>query len=234
MLIALVLLAVSPLTILDNGVARTIDCGGREIVVAGNRSQLTLTGDCPVVSVNGNHNQITISNAASIEIAGNENQVTWGAAVSGSAPAIANAGRSNSITQGKSLSVSTGREDAVTIDQDGVRTGAITIGHGGIDLGDTAAAGATKVKVNVISITGASQKKTIDCAGGSVTVSGAKNQLTLVGKCEEVTISGAMNHVTIQSAARINVPGAKNVVTWPAAASPRVSATGVGNDVHAN
>lgn len=233
MLLALVLLVAPPLTILDNATEQTVDCGGREIVVNGNLSQLTFNGDCPLVTVNGNRNQVDISKATAIKVTGNQNQISWAGAAASAGPKVTNVGSNNVIKMSttKSLSVSADGTDDTKVDmtKGGLSVGGMKIGHDGIDLGGAAKgvhAGAG------ITIAEGGQTKTVDCAGGSLTVSGGKNTLTVIGTCTTVTISGGKNQVTIENAAKIDVTGAKNVVTWSKSTSPKVTTIGAGNEVH--
>lgn len=70
-------------------------------------------------------------------------------------------------------------------------------------------------------------------AAGNITISEAKTTQTIACDGKDLTVSGAQNVVTIEAAARINVCGSKNKVTWPKRASPKVSTPGSGNEVRA-
>lgn len=60
-------------TVVDNGVAVTVDCSKDKVVtLVGNNIQATLTGVCTRVSATGNHARVTGS-ATGIEVAGNHN-----------------------------------------------------------------------------------------------------------------------------------------------------------------
>lgn len=56
--------------------------------------------------------------------------------------------------------------------------------------------------------------KTIDCAGGKVSVNGNENKITVTGTCREVSVMGNENSVTIDNVALISVMGNKNKVVW--------------------
>jgi hypothetical protein len=64
----------------DNyGYASAITCGARPVLLMGNRMDLTMTGPCSFVRVEGGHNDISIVVApgGTIEITGAHNDVTW-------------------------------------------------------------------------------------------------------------------------------------------------------------
>ena len=78
------------------------------------------------------------------------------------------------------------------------------------------------------------QKRTIDCAGGSVTVSGNENTLVLNGDCSSLKISGNDNTVTAEGVAEIATWGNRNKVTWTRGAGghpPKISNPGTGNTI---
>lgn len=87
----------------DSRASQTISCDGRSILLAGNRSVLTLTGDCRTVRITGEHNDITISTppGASIEITGAHNDVTWRATTAGIKPTLLDHGVSNDFHRGE-------------------------------------------------------------------------------------------------------------------------------------
>src|SRR6185295_14292602 len=57
------------------------------------------------------------------------------------------------------------------------------------------------------------QKRTLDCAGGSVTVDGNGNALILKGDCRALRINGNDNTVTAEAVAEIETRGNRNKVT---------------------
>ena len=78
------------------------------------------------------------------------------------------------------------------------------------------------------------QKRTIDCAGGSVTVAGNDNVLVLNGDCTTLKISGNDNTVTAEGVAEIATWGNRNKVTWTRGAGghpPKISNPGTGNSI---
>ncbi len=62
----------------DSGVARKIDCGGRDLTITGDDNKLTISG-CAVINVVGNRNQITtrLLPASSIAALGDNNHIIF-------------------------------------------------------------------------------------------------------------------------------------------------------------
>ena len=78
------------------------------------------------------------------------------------------------------------------------------------------------------------QNRTIDCAGGSVTVDGNGNVLVLKGDCTTLRVNGNDNTVTAEVVAEIATWGNKNKVTWTKGAGgkpPKISNPGTGNTI---
>lgn len=85
--------------IVDNNLVQQIDCGGGSLSVNGNHNRLTLA-NCRAVSVPGNHNIITARFAApgSLTVAGNFDQITYSTAPR-VAVAVSNVGNRSSVTR---------------------------------------------------------------------------------------------------------------------------------------
>ena len=78
------------------------------------------------------------------------------------------------------------------------------------------------------------QNRTIDCAGGSVTVDGNGNVLVLKGDCTTLRVNGNDNTVTAEVVAEIATWGNRNKVTWAKGAGgkpPKISNPGTGNTI---
>lgn len=56
--------------------------------------------------------------------------------------------------------------------------------------------------------------KTIDCAGGKVSVNGNENKITVTGACSELNVMGNQNSVIIESVGLISVMGNQNKIVW--------------------
>jgi hypothetical protein len=77
-------------------------------------------------------------------------------------------------------------------------------------------------------------KRTIDCAGGSVTVEGNGCVLVLKGDCSTLKVNGNNNTVTVEAVAEISTQGNRNKVTWTRGAGgrpPKISNPGTGNTI---
>ena len=84
----------------NNGQAGTIDCKKRHVLIAGNGSQLVLEGECPLVEVSGNDNQVTIESVGKISVAGDGNMVTWEQGIEKAKPQTSDTGENNLIAGG--------------------------------------------------------------------------------------------------------------------------------------
>jgi hypothetical protein len=76
-----------------------IDCDGRPIELAGNRTEMSLIGPCRFVRVSGSHNDIALDvvPAGTIQVTGTNNDVSWRQTAPGPRPELENLGRSNSF-----------------------------------------------------------------------------------------------------------------------------------------
>ncbi|MGF7146682.1 hypothetical protein FHS96_000291 [Sphingomonas zeicaulis] len=82
---------------------------------------------------------------------------------------------------------------------------------------------------------GAGQRNTLDCDGGSLRVEGASNELSIAGGCTALEVEGASNIIQVDMApgGTITLVGASNRIRWsaPKGAKVKVQATGAGNQV---
>lgn len=84
----------------DNGLTKTIDCGGGKVSVNGNDNKITVTGSCRELSVMGNQNSVTIESVSLISVMGNQNKVVWKRAEGQKKPSVNNLGVKNSVKKG--------------------------------------------------------------------------------------------------------------------------------------
>jgi hypothetical protein len=84
-------------TIDENQIKRAIDCKGGGVTINGDKNQLTLTGQCSTLKVNGNENIVSVEAVAEISTWGNRNNVTWRRGAGGKPPKISNPGTANNI-----------------------------------------------------------------------------------------------------------------------------------------
>lgn len=82
---------------------------------------------------------------------------------------------------------------------------------------------------------GAGQRNTLDCDGGSLRVEGASNELSISGGCTELEVEGASNIIQVDMApgGTITLVGASNRIRWtaPRNTKVKVQATGAANQV---
>lgn len=83
----------------DSRVKGSIDCGGRPVVLDGNRSVLRLTSPCRRVTVAGRRNDVHVEVAPGglVEITGAHNDVTWRQVGEGRRPELKAVGPSNTF-----------------------------------------------------------------------------------------------------------------------------------------
>jgi hypothetical protein len=90
--------AASDLTVMDNSKTLTHACSGSDTVaVMGNSNTLSVTGTCGAVNVTGNSNHLAIAAAATIQVMGNDNSVTWQRGAGAEPPRVQNLGRGNTV-----------------------------------------------------------------------------------------------------------------------------------------
>ena len=84
-------------TLDTNGATRRINCGGGALTVNGNRNDLTVT-NCHAVTIAGNGNTVAIrfAGAGRLSVVGNDDQVTWSAPPR-TAVAVTNVGTRSSV-----------------------------------------------------------------------------------------------------------------------------------------
>lgn len=84
-----------PLVLEGNGQQRSFDCSGRDVVLRGERNQVTLTGGCRSLTVEGNTNDIraALEPGARVVVRGDVVNLTWSQAGEGPEPTLRAEGR---------------------------------------------------------------------------------------------------------------------------------------------
>ena len=87
----------------DSHITETAPCARQPILLNGSHIDFTLNGACTHVRVAGEHNDISIQvgPAATIEITGAHNDVTWRQMIPGPPPRLLDSGASNSFHHGE-------------------------------------------------------------------------------------------------------------------------------------
>ncbi|TDQ48548.1 DUF3060 domain-containing protein [Actinorugispora endophytica] len=80
----------------SDGGTVTEDCGGRDANVAADNATVTLNGACGLVTVLGNGNQVSVGEAAQVNVMGSDNTVRY---ASGE-PNVTNLGSNNTVESG--------------------------------------------------------------------------------------------------------------------------------------
>jgi Protein of unknown function (DUF3060) len=80
-------------------VKQTIPCGELPVQIEGNRTDLTLTGNCRLVRITGEHNDIRVqvTPGGMIEVTGQHNDIWWQQMGPGPRPRLLNRGSSNTF-----------------------------------------------------------------------------------------------------------------------------------------
>jgi hypothetical protein len=86
----------------DSHITETAPCTQQPILLGGDHTDFTLNGACNYVRVAGEHNDISIQigPAATIEITGAHNDVTWRQMIPGPPPRLLDSGPSNTFHHG--------------------------------------------------------------------------------------------------------------------------------------
>lgn len=89
------------LVIDGSGAARSFTCAeGQRVEVTGSMLQITLSGSCGALQVEGSSNTITADGVSAITVVGASNKVTWARNLSGSpALPVSKTGTANKVTQ---------------------------------------------------------------------------------------------------------------------------------------
>lgn len=67
-----------PLEIHGMGISRDLSCHGQDVDITGNANQINLSGQCGVVVVHGSEHEVSLGDAAALEVSGVDNQVRAG------------------------------------------------------------------------------------------------------------------------------------------------------------
>jgi hypothetical protein len=208
----------------------TRSCEGRDIQVSGANNVIRLTGHCHDLQVSGSGNHVRVDRIDAIQTPGTNNLVVW---LAGN-PAVQDTGPGNRVYKGATTTANAdaGEHDsAVTTDSTNVVVGG-SVGAA-VDAATRAAATAASVAGGVtaeqkngkaLSIVMSGQRITRDCGDGlDVSISGYQNDITLTGTCNSISLNGWGNRVRLDEAAKINLIGHNNTVTWRVGPKPEVT-----------
>jgi hypothetical protein len=74
---------------------------GKHFEIAGNNDEITITGECADIQVLGHDNKITLEAVGSIQLAGQNNLVTYRRGLTGPKPSIQAMGENNKVVVAK-------------------------------------------------------------------------------------------------------------------------------------
>jgi hypothetical protein len=76
------------------------DCDFRPVEIIAASTNVTLTGDCPMVTVSGIGNVVDIERVDALIVTGTGNEIQWGSGITGAAPQVIDNEMGNEITHG--------------------------------------------------------------------------------------------------------------------------------------
>ncbi len=86
------------LVIKESKEAQVFNAEGQDVTVNGNHNQVSIKGTCHALTVSGSNNVIQVASVASIALSGTDNEVTWGTASGGEKPQITDLGKNNRVS----------------------------------------------------------------------------------------------------------------------------------------
>ncbi len=238
-LCALLMIAASPasaqVAVSQSNLKKSFDCGGKEATIVGSQNELTLTGECPALTVKGSQNTISVEAVGTIRVVGTMNKVTWQRTTIDKGPKISRSGLDNVITQATSLLPGGGDPPpaaAAAKAAPAAKADARKSSASSSSKGSSSSSSSTSAAPLVVS--DEKSTRTIDCRGRGVSVMGNGNTLTLRGTCRKVDVKGNDNIISVEAVQAIETTGNHNRVTWNRAAdgeSPSTSDLGNGNAI---
>jgi hypothetical protein len=219
----------------QSNLKKTLDCGGQEASIVGSQNEITLTGECPAVTVKGSQNTISIEAVGTIRVVGTMNKVTWQRSTIAKGPTVTRSGLDNVITQATSLLPSGDPAPAAAPAGKTAKAAPAAKSAAKADPAakKTSTASSTSSAPPVV-VSDEKATKSIDCRGRGVSVMGNGNTLTLRGTCRKVDVKGNDNVISVEAVQAIETTGNHNRVTWSRAAdgeSPTTSDLGNGNAI---
>lgn len=78
-------------------VSRTMSCNGRTVNIRGEGGRVKLLGNCPLVSITGSRNTVSVERLGQVNVRGSANVITYSAALRGGRIAQSLSGSGNSV-----------------------------------------------------------------------------------------------------------------------------------------
>ena len=230
--------AAQSVAVSQSNLKKSFDCGGQEASIVGSQNEITLTGECPAVTVKGSQNTISIEAVGTIRVVGTMNKVTWQRSTIAKGPKVTRSGLDNVITQATSLLPSGDPAPAPKASAGAGSKAAPATKSAPASKSAPAAKTATPAAKAAsgppVVVSDEKATKSIDCRGRGVSVMGNGNTLTLRGTCRKVDVKGNDNIISVEAVQAIETTGNHNRVTWTRAAegeSPSTSDLGNGNAI---
>ncbi|RKG89595.1 DUF3060 domain-containing protein [Corallococcus terminator] len=94
--------AEATIDVTGSGETSTHECKpGSTVEITGASNNVTLTGECKSVTVNGSSNVVKVEATRAIDVTGMSNSVTWKRVIGKSKPKVSHTGMGNKIAQAK-------------------------------------------------------------------------------------------------------------------------------------
>lgn len=189
---------------------QSLDCKGQALLVLGSRNQLTLSGQCSKVEINGSDNVVTVDTIDEIEVVGQRNRVSWQRTIGDRrSPRVSTVGPGNEITQ---LTVAKPATKPVA-----PNAAADPPKAASAPMAPAARATLSRAWVvdgSTLRLPGNGQRESIDCDGHDLIILGNSNTVTARGHCASISVPGTSNTVAAESVSRIRSEGDNNQFTW--------------------
>jgi hypothetical protein len=216
---------------------KTLDCAGQDASITGSLNEITLTGECPAVTIKGSENTIAVEAVGTIRVVGTKNKVTWQRSTVEKGPRVTRSGLGNLVSQAPAMVPAGG--DAAAPAPVKSTAGAAPAApspstSASASKGEAAKAAKPAASAAPVVVSDEKSTRTIDCRGRGITVMGNGNTLTLRGTCRKVDVQGNDNIISVDAVQAIETTGNHNRVTWNRAAegeTPSTSDLGNGNAI---
>ena len=86
------------LVIKESKNAQVFNAEDQDVTVNGNHNIVTIRGTCHALSISGDGNTVEVAAVASIALSGTGNEVAYGKAVDGEKPQVTDLGKTNKVT----------------------------------------------------------------------------------------------------------------------------------------
>jgi hypothetical protein len=215
--------------IVGNERTDTLDCGGQNVRIGGQRNTITLIGSCPRLDVTGSNNIVKVEALEAVDITGAANTVEWQHSLAGDRPRLSSNGFGNSLVHAEDAPPPPAAEPApaeapaadepMLPEEPALPTAPAESPAGDEPMLPDEPAPPTEIAIEawdqaIVSFE-SGQTLNLECGdGGLVMLLGGGNSVTITGTCRGVQVVGAGNQVWIERAHSIEIAGSASTVIW--------------------